>query len=434
MPLRSSVVHGDVCIVGSGFAGVAAAERLATSGAAVIVLDAGFDGGRPPAPVPTVRVEGDADFDVDDNRVVGVGGTSAKWNGVATRPEPATVAEWPIPTGELSRYFDQAEQWLGVAGAPPRQGAEPPRSDTLRPASTTLLPEHLPSLARFDPVVLPFAFVAGGPRRLAEHDVPRMLATGAALRTGTSVRSVEPARRGATTVHVVDAEGHAGVVRARRVVLACGVVETIRILAMSTGRRNRVGVGNLAGRLGRGVNAHPRRRATIHRAPELDGRRGVLRSYRVGDEFAAAGLGRVLLDVNYMEPIPMIDVTVEQEAAAGNSIRLGADGDLHARLTLSARDHATIAAADRLIADVAMTLPGAGTLSPPVTRWFHPAGGCAMAETAATGVVDPHGQVFGVPGVYVAGAATFPTSGAGNPTLTVVALALRLADHLRTLG
>lgn len=57
-----------------------------------------------------------------------------------------------------------------------------------------------------------------------------------------------------------------------------------------------------------------------------------------------------------------------------------------------------------------------------------------MAETAATGVVDPHGQVFGVPGVYVAGAATFPTSGAGNPTLTVVALALRLADHLRTLG
>ena len=128
---------------------------------------------------------------------------------MATRPEPATVAEWPIPTGELSRYFDQAEQWLGVAGAPPRQGAEPPRSDTLRPASTTLLPEHLPSLARFDPVVLPFAFVAGGPRRLAEHDVPRMLATGAALRTGTSVRSVEPARRGATTVHVVDAEPRA---------------------------------------------------------------------------------------------------------------------------------------------------------------------------------------------------------------------------------
>ena len=49
-------------------------------------------------------------------------------------------------------------------------------------------------------------------------------------------------------------------------------------------------------------------------------------------------------------------------------------------------------------------------------------------------MVDHDGQVFGAPGVYVAGAATFPTAGAGNPSLTIVAMALRLADHIGTLA
>jgi len=61
----------------------------------------------------------------------------------------------------------------------------------------------------------------------------------------------------------------------------------------------------------------------------------------------------------------------------------------------------------------------------------HHIGTARMADNAAKGVVDGDGQVFGVRGLYVAGAATFPTSGFANPTLTIVALALRLADHLK---
>lgn len=47
------------------------------------------------------------------------------------------------------------------------------------------------------------------------------------------------------------------------------------------------------------------------------------------------------------------------------------------------------------------------------------------------GVVDADGRVHGLANLYVAGSSVFPTSGAANPTLTIVALALRLADHLR---
>jgi choline dehydrogenase-like flavoprotein len=61
---------------------------------------------------------------------------------------------------------------------------------------------------------------------------------------------------------------------------------------------------------------------------------------------------------------------------------------------------------------------------------FHPAGTTRMADSPRDGVVDRDLQVHGVAGLHVLGASVFPTSGYANPTLTIVALALRLAGHL----
>jgi choline dehydrogenase-like flavoprotein len=47
------------------------------------------------------------------------------------------------------------------------------------------------------------------------------------------------------------------------------------------------------------------------------------------------------------------------------------------------------------------------------------------------GVVDPDCKLHGVKNLYLAGSSVFPTSGWANPTLTIVALAVRLADHLK---
>jgi choline dehydrogenase-like flavoprotein len=63
---------------------------------------------------------------------------------------------------------------------------------------------------------------------------------------------------------------------------------------------------------------------------------------------------------------------------------------------------------------------------------FHMMGGCRMADSAEQGVVDRDSRVFGTDNVYIAGASVFPTGGMANPTLTLIALALRLADHLVT--
>ncbi|MCX6466637.1 MAG: GMC family oxidoreductase [Pseudonocardiales bacterium] len=62
---------------------------------------------------------------------------------------------------------------------------------------------------------------------------------------------------------------------------------------------------------------------------------------------------------------------------------------------------------------------------------YHPIGTTRMSAEAGSGVVDADCRVHGLDGLYVCGTSVFPTSGYANPTLTIVALALRLAGHLK---
>ena len=63
----------------------------------------------------------------------------------------------------------------------------------------------------------------------------------------------------------------------------------------------------------------------------------------------------------------------------------------------------------------------------------HHMGTTRMSDDPHQGVVDPNLAVHGVTNLFIAGSSTFPTYGASNPTLNLVALTLRLADHLRGL-
>ncbi|EHM03463.1 FAD dependent oxidoreductase [Acetobacteraceae bacterium AT-5844] len=61
----------------------------------------------------------------------------------------------------------------------------------------------------------------------------------------------------------------------------------------------------------------------------------------------------------------------------------------------------------------------------------HHIGTARMGATPATGVVDGHCRIHGIRNVWISSAAVFPTSSQANPTLSVVALALRLAAELK---
>lgn len=63
---------------------------------------------------------------------------------------------------------------------------------------------------------------------------------------------------------------------------------------------------------------------------------------------------------------------------------------------------------------------------------YHFIGTTRMSASPSDGVVDRDARVFGVDNLYVAGASIFSTGGHANPTMTIVALACRLADHIRS--
>ena len=71
------------------------------------------------------------------------------------------------------------------------------------------------------------------------------------------------------------------------------------------------------------------------------------------------------------------------------------------------------------------------TWPPLVSGGWHDTGATRMHDDPKQGVVDADCRVHGLANLYLAGAGVFPTAGSANPTLTLVALALRLADRLK---
>lgn len=69
-------------------------------------------------------------------------------------------------------------------------------------------------------------------------------------------------------------------------------------------------------------------------------------------------------------------------------------------------------------------------LPPDLEGTYHHMGTTRMSDSPRQGVVDRHCQVHGVENLYVTGSSVFPTSSSNNPTLTLLALALRLSDRV----
>jgi choline dehydrogenase-like flavoprotein len=141
-----------------------------------------------------------------------------------------------------------------------------------------------------------------------------------------------------------------------------------------------------------------------------------------------------------------VEHQIEQVPNRENRVRLGGHPDEFGRPGLeivwrwSAADTASLRRTQELFEE-ACRRSGMGRFEP--VGWdehpalttpggaFHPTGATRMHTDPRRGVVDADARVHGVANLFVAGSSVFPTGGYANPTFTVVALALRLADRVR---
>jgi choline dehydrogenase-like flavoprotein len=440
----------DVCIAGSGFAGMVLACELVRRGVRTILLEAG--GARDEAYRSTNvgfnRSPGSTapayEYPIESTRYVATGGTSRIWSGFCPRfrprdfdPHPYSRGDgWPIAFGDVERYYAQAERELHV-GAPSGKDRDELRvlTERLRSAGYTIEP-------------FPLSSWKGDPINVAESHLPVFTQSpGATLVTDARVTKVVSEQDGAvSSFQVHSAAGLKKLVRAGVYVLASGGIETPRLLLLSRTSQFPDGIGNHSDHVGRNMMEHLQISGggtsdTVATGDEPEEEEVESLTWDAYDELKAMGLGGILIEVVSssrritglglapileMEPSPWNRVTLD--AARRDSF-----GNPLASVTIrmSNRDVATIRQAEvvmqRIVTDLGMRRSG-GDLW--VGMLHHHMGTCRMSADPAAGVVDRDLRVHGLDNLYLAGSAPFVTSSAAPPTLTIVALSLRLADHL----
>jgi choline dehydrogenase-like flavoprotein len=161
----------------------------------------------------------------------------------------------------------------------------------------------------------------------------------------------------------------------------------------------------------------------------------------VVEEFETRGIPHKLTGV-------AIHAITEQPPRAENRVTLSDQTDRfgnplpRVEWEIGAAPRRALAGIARLVAD---ELEASGLPRPQLADWVqndrpedaviidmaHTLGTTRMSLDPATGVVDQNCQVYGTEGLYVAGGSVFPTSGHANPTLMMMGIAVRLADHLK---
>lgn len=446
----------DLCIIGSGFAGTFLGLEAARAGLSTVILEAGAESEEGPEPQGLdgnfrFLNGGEIDYPLRAARTIGVGGTSRKWAGVLSRLWPADLelesrygmgADWPLGYDELDPYYCRAEEVLAAKGYSSRTG-EPPRECPYPQPSEGPYegPDEL--LALDQPEFYPVARSRRdrGPVRLAKEEIPAFVreprATFLSDRQVTRLVTLDGQR-----IHHVETRGVDGrqeVIRARAFVVAAGAIESPRLLLLSTSDGFPTGLGNRSDLVGRFFHVHPLVELGFRRQSPLPISDTAHRSYSLNEPFRGSGLSGCSLQFRQYPGNQILwKIQPEIEARPTNRIRLSeneVDGFGDAlpvvELDYSERDRQTMAEGEAISAAQVDRLNDSGDQVGRAERWrMHPAGTCRMGLDEASGVVDRDNRVFGLDNLFVSGACVFPSSGSSNPTLTVVALTLRLAEHL----
>lgn len=393
----------------------------------------------------------------------------------------ASLADWPITLEELAPWYDLAEQRLGVSGThgmpvhPPNNNyrvlrAAARRCGYTRFSNARIAINSVPRGGR--PACLQMGFCNQGCKINAKwstlaFELPRAEATGRLeLRTGAQAERVEIDARGkATAVVYRDREGNSHRQRARWVFLACNAIETARLLLLSDSAVFPEGLGNTHGHVGRHYMRHVNALASARMPGPVNMHRGIVTPGTVFDEDVhdpgRGFAGGYLMEALALAPVSLamlvggtawgpdfarfmaaydhlagILMNGEEMPCADNRVTLHASRRDKLGLPVASVHVDEHPYADRMRAHfrersrtLFESLGGVGIrygIPPSAT---HNLGTARMSVRPEEGVTDGYGRAHELPNLFISDGSVFPTSTAENPTLTIVALALRQADY-----
>jgi choline dehydrogenase-like flavoprotein len=457
----SGDIDTDLCIIGAGAAGITIARRFAGTGVRVCLIESGGMRGDEEVQKLYRGENVGMYYGLEVSRLRFFGGTTNHWSGVCGLQDPLDFEPrpwigslgWPIPREEMLPFYERAHEVLELGPF-----EYDPASAALGLDLPAFDPEKLElGIFRFSP---PTRFRGKyGPELEAASNVECLLNANVVdfetTKDGSHVSAVRIATLGGGDWHV----------RAKVFVLACGGLENPRLLLNASVTPQ--GLGNGSGLVGcyfADHIHHPEMGLVVARGDWWEEFRAIEREgsrlcpiIRLGEVAQRReGLLNCRLAMSPIDPVPGIreDATsltiyghCEQMLRAENRVRLSdkRDGLGLRRISLdwsiSEFERRTLRRNLALLAEELgrlelgsvrfhERLDAAAPLSKSFTRGAHHMCSTRMSEDPASGVVDADCRMHEVDNLYVGGSSVFPCSGQMNPTLTLVALALRLSDHL----
>ena len=420
-----------------------------------------------------------------------VGGNTKFWGSVLYRLRPSDFDEvahaegvspaWPIGYGTLEPYYERAEALYQVHGAVGDDPTEPPRAPFPHAAiphasNMAAVVERLKGLG-LHPCPLPLGLIDPGTtggcvlcntcnsfpcriRRKSDAEVcavvPATLRGHVELLTHAHARCLKTDASGRRVEAVeVDLAGETRVLRAPLIVVSCGAVNSAALLLRSANDAHPNGLANSSGLVGRRYMAHL---ATMMQGfhpfrtnSDVFQKTVAINDFYLRGPDSAYPLGQIqsqgrthgVMAQTVVPWIPLwaydawvargVDWLVMSEdlPSPENRVTVGPDGQIRLSYTPNnSRAH------DELVRRFTRILKQLGfwkvmTHSHRARNTTHQCGTLVFGTDPRTSVLDTFCRTHDIDNLFVVDASFFPSSAAVNPGLTIIAQALRVADHIR---
>ncbi|HEX7650776.1 MAG TPA: GMC family oxidoreductase [Noviherbaspirillum sp.] len=395
----------------------------------------------------------------------------------------ANILDWPVSYDEIAPYYDLAEKKMGVAGTKASGLPLLPENNHYKVIAAGARKVGYKNIVRstainskpYDsrPGCMQIGFCMQGCKIGAKWstlytEIPKAIATGRVeLRPESMALKIEHDAKGKVTgVLYADKNGKQHFQKARIVCVAGNSIESPRLLLNSASSMFPDGLANSSGQVGRNyMNHSTAAAASIYEKPVYmyrgtaiaavvadearnDPSRGFVGGYyleglSLGLPFMAAflkpgGWGRDLTSALEMyDHMTCVWVCGEDQAREDNRITLHpTERDQYGlpvpvvSKTYSANDNALAAHGLKQWRALSEAVGAKRVIDMPPYPASHNMGTNRMSAKASDGVVNQWGQAHDVKNLFVSDGSQFTSSGACNPTLTIVALAIRQAEYI----